>query len=86
MRQIRRHPATQINTDRWCETLEAVDQARRGEVIDGREILKWLATWGSEVAAKDTSGFRRANPVTSRAHQTAAPAPQPDQRPQESEY
>lgn len=86
MRQTGRHPATPTNADRWRETLAAVDQARRGEVVDGREILKWLVTWGSEAAAKDTSGFRRANPVTSRARQTAAPAPQPDQRPQDSEY
>lgn len=55
MHQTGRHPTTQLNAARWRETLAAMDQARRGEVIDGREILDWLAAWGSEAAAKDAS-------------------------------
>ena len=37
--------------ERWRDTLAALDQAKHGDVVDGAEVMAWLATWGNEAAA-----------------------------------
>ncbi|WP_066018545.1 CopG family ribbon-helix-helix protein [Endozoicomonas atrinae] len=32
----------------WDETLEALDQVRRGDTVDGDAVMAWLDSWGSD--------------------------------------
>lgn len=58
---------------RWRDTLAALDEVRHGELVDGTEVLEWLATWGKEPPPKSSSrirtgqtGARAKRPVASR--------------------
>jgi predicted transcriptional regulator len=31
---------------RWAETVEALASVRAGRVVDGDEMLEWIASWG----------------------------------------
>ncbi|MBE0494076.1 MAG: CopG family ribbon-helix-helix protein [Thiomicrospira sp.] len=33
---------------RWQETLEALENVRSGELVDGDEVAQWLNSWGTE--------------------------------------
>jgi len=33
---------------RWQETLEALDSANQGKVIDGDTVHQWLQSWGTD--------------------------------------
>lgn len=33
---------------RWEETLEALDDVKNGNTVDGDEVLSWLQSWGRE--------------------------------------
>ncbi len=33
---------------RWQETLEALDSANQGRVIDGDTVHQWLQSWGTD--------------------------------------
>lgn len=35
-----------VEQKRWEETLEAIDVAERGGVVDAEEVFNWLDTWG----------------------------------------
>jgi len=37
-----------LEAKRWQETLEALESARAGDVIDGEAVERWLETWGTE--------------------------------------
>ena len=32
---------------RWHDTLVALDEVERGELVDGGEMLRWIGSWGS---------------------------------------
>ena len=34
---------------RWQETLEALESARQGKVVEGGAVHRWLESWGDEV-------------------------------------
>ena len=40
--------ATQIKAVRLARTRDALVDARRGRLIDGKLILGWVASWGTE--------------------------------------
>ena len=33
---------------RWSETLEAIDSAKAGSLVDGGEVENWLKSWGGD--------------------------------------
>ncbi|MEN8132200.1 MAG: ribbon-helix-helix protein, CopG family [Pseudomonadota bacterium] len=33
---------------RWQETLEALDSANQGKVVDGDTVEQWLQSWGTD--------------------------------------
>ena len=37
-----------VEDGRWEETLEAIESANRGELIDEAEVNAWLNSWGTE--------------------------------------
>jgi predicted transcriptional regulator len=37
-----------LERQRWQETLEAVDSANQGRVIDGDTVHQWLQSWGTD--------------------------------------
>lgn len=58
---------------RWRATLAALDQVKHGELVDGIEVLEWLAAWGKAPPPKSSSrirtgqtGARAKRPVVSR--------------------
>lgn len=58
---------------RWRDTLAALDEVKHGELVDGTDVLEWLATWGKEPPPKSSSrtlrtqtGARAKRPVASR--------------------
>lgn len=48
---------------RWRDTLEALDQVKRGELVDGAEVLKWLASWGKAAETQAPRKRVRATPA-----------------------
>ena len=36
---------------RWQDTLVALDQVERGELVDGDEMLRWIGSWGTRAEA-----------------------------------
>ena len=36
------------DTQRWSDTLKALDSVRAGKVIDGDAVEKWIASWGTD--------------------------------------
>jgi len=37
-----------LERQRWQETLEALDSANQGKVIDGDTVHQWLQSWGTD--------------------------------------
>lgn len=37
---------------RWQETVEALASVKAGRVVDGEEIMNWLASWGKKAETK----------------------------------
>jgi predicted transcriptional regulator len=33
---------------RWADTLDALEDVRKGELVDGDQVSQWLASWGRE--------------------------------------
>jgi len=38
----------QLEQDRWKQTLEAMESAAQGKVVDASEVNEWLNNWGTE--------------------------------------
>jgi len=38
----------QLEQDRWKQTLEAMESAAQGKVVDASEVHSWLNSWGSD--------------------------------------
>jgi predicted transcriptional regulator len=41
---IARH---RLEQDRWQQTLESMESAARGKLVDAREVHEWLNSWGT---------------------------------------
>jgi len=37
-----------LEQSRWQQTLEAMESAAHGNLVDGKEVHKWLNSWGTE--------------------------------------
>jgi predicted transcriptional regulator len=37
---------------RWQETLEALASVRAGRVVEGDDVLEWIASWGKKAEKK----------------------------------
>ena len=37
---------------RWADTLEALASVKAGRVVDGDDMLEWIASWGSKAEKK----------------------------------
>lgn len=40
------------NERRWVETVEALASVRDGRVVDGDEMMAWIASWGRQEEKK----------------------------------
>lgn len=38
----------QLEQERWNQTLEAMESATQGKVVDANEVHAWLNSWGSD--------------------------------------
>lgn len=38
----------QFEQERWKQTLEAMESAAQGKVVDSSEVHRWLNSWGTE--------------------------------------
>lgn len=38
----------QLEQERWKQTLEAMESAAQGKVVDASEVHAWLNSWGTE--------------------------------------
>lgn len=38
----------QLEFERWQQTLEAMESAAQGRVVDASEVHSWLNSWGTE--------------------------------------
>ncbi|MCH8500057.1 MAG: ribbon-helix-helix protein, CopG family [Marinobacter sp.] len=38
----------QLEQERWKQTLEAMESAAQGKVVDASEVHSWLDSWGTE--------------------------------------
>jgi predicted transcriptional regulator len=38
----------QLEQERWKQTLDAMESAAQGKVVDASEVHGWLNSWGSE--------------------------------------
>lgn len=38
----------QLEQERWKQTLEAMESAAQGKVVDASEVHDWLNSWGAE--------------------------------------
>ena len=36
------------NRQKWQQTLDALDSATQGKVVDASEVHKWLNSWGTD--------------------------------------
>ncbi|MCH4811863.1 CopG family ribbon-helix-helix protein [Vreelandella neptunia] len=37
-----------LEQERWTQTLEAMESAAQGKVVDASEVHSWLKSWGTE--------------------------------------
>jgi predicted transcriptional regulator len=37
-----------LEQQRWQDTVEALESARQGQVIDGEKVHGWLESWGAD--------------------------------------
>ncbi len=45
----------QLEQERWNQTLEAMESAAQGKLVDASEVHSWLNSWGTE-DEKDAPG------------------------------
>lgn len=45
---------------RWRDTLVALDEVERGELVDGAETLRWIDSWGTAGEQRKVVAPRRA--------------------------
>jgi predicted transcriptional regulator len=45
---------------RWRDTLVALDEVERGELVDGDKMLRWIGTWGTAGEKSKAAPLRRA--------------------------
>ncbi|AFI83777.1 CopG family ribbon-helix-helix protein [Methylophaga nitratireducenticrescens] len=38
----------QLEQERWQQTLDAMESAAKGKVVDASEVHNWLSSWGTE--------------------------------------
>lgn len=38
----------QLEQERWKQTLEAMESATQGKLVDASEVHRWLNSWGTE--------------------------------------
>ena len=38
----------QLEQERWKQTLEAMESAAQGKLVDASEVHSWLNSWGTE--------------------------------------
>lgn len=38
----------QLEQDRWQQTLDAMESAAQGKVVEASEVHSWLKSWGTE--------------------------------------
>lgn len=38
----------QLEQERWQQTLDAMESAAHGKVVDAEEVHSWLSSWGAE--------------------------------------
>lgn len=38
----------QLEQERWKQTLEAMESAAQGKVVDASEVHGWLSSWGTD--------------------------------------
>ena len=38
----------QLEQNRWQQTLDAMESAAQGKVVDASEVHNWLSSWGTE--------------------------------------
>lgn len=38
----------QLEQERWSQTLEAMESAAQGKLVDASEVHDWLNSWGTE--------------------------------------
>ena len=38
----------QLEQERWKQTLQAMESAAQGKVVDANEVHDWLQSWGTE--------------------------------------
>ena len=38
----------EVEQERWQQTLEAMESAAQGKVVDASEVHGWLKSWGAE--------------------------------------
>ena len=38
----------QLEQDRWKQTLDAMESAAQGKVVDASEVHSWLNSWGTD--------------------------------------
>jgi predicted transcriptional regulator len=38
----------EINSQKWLDTLEGLDDIKNGRVIDGDLVHQWMASWGTD--------------------------------------
>lgn len=38
----------QLEQERWKQTLEAMESAAQGKVVDASEVHRWLDSWGTD--------------------------------------
>ena len=53
----------QLEEGRWRQTLEAMESAVQGKMMDAGEVHDWLACWGTE-DARDAPGSGQRNGFT----------------------
>ena len=38
----------QVDSQKWLDTLEGLEDIKNGRVIDGEEVFAWMRSWGTE--------------------------------------
>ena len=37
-----------LEEQRWVETIEAIDSVKSGKLIEEKEVINWLESWGTD--------------------------------------
>lgn len=38
----------QVESQKWLDTLEGLDDIKNGRVVDGKEVFAWMRSWGTD--------------------------------------